>query len=49
MKAFKAAENTQILNIFITKEIPETMFRYIPDHDTIQRLCMRFRNMKDEG
>ena len=28
--------------------IPEPMFRYVPDRDTIQRILLRCANMKDD-
>jgi len=32
----------------ITEMIPEPMFRYVPDRETIQRLITRCSNMKDD-
>lgn len=32
----------------IREPIPEPIFRYIPDRDTIQRLLVRCSNMKDD-
>ena len=46
--ALEMASSMANKQFVVNEPIPEPMFRYVPDRDTIQRLLHKVSNMKDD-